>query len=263
MGLNKVERGNTNSGIILVQPTTEDETYSLFDYDTLNCSKNCGYTCNSSLEHTSPIFMTNSGFEYCSCSYFITQKLSSGNQDLSNDCNLYPPEKNVEGKCVTDDQKTEEIGEDEDILQNNSEFGTRKNQLGRSASCDNSQNREYEHQGRRVSILVDELLLKIYGDRERKYSTTGTDMNAFDSSSDSLNTVVYASKCDLLWKKYSYINVPEESSKKWNEMIRTRLMNKCEYAYSTYDVGTVFVLIHLGFFFILFLNLFLIALFRI
>lgn len=243
MGLNKVERGNTNAGIILVQPTTEDGTYSLFDYDTSNCSKNCGY--NSSLEHTSPIFMTNSGFEYCTCSNFITQKLSSGNQDLSNDCNLYPPERHVEVKCMTDDQGTEEIGEDRDILQNNSEFGTRRNQLGRSASCDNSPSGEYEHQGRRVSILVDELLLKIYGDRERKYSTTKTDINAFDSSSDSLNTVAYASKCDLLWKKYSYIRVPEESSKKWNETIRSRLMNKCEYASSTYDVSTVIVLIHL------------------
>ncbi|KAK7603524.1 hypothetical protein V9T40_003523 [Parthenolecanium corni] len=96
----------------------------------------------------------------------------------------------------------------------------------RSVSCEDSDAADcLKNNKRRVSLMVDELLLKIYNS-ERKFSsagTTGTDFNG--NSSDSSNNLGFKMN-SLLRRKYSFSGISEDKCQKWFDVMRAKLMNK-------------------------------------
>lgn len=189
---------------------------------------------------TNPIFMTNSGYQNCTCS-----------RDIGYDRNLCdtfvppndssPPEtifrQRKSGRMMMEHSQFELINEDdEDSLEDgglSSACDKEKLQLVRSASYDDKRTSVLKS-SRRVSIMVDELLLKIYGGRERRGSG-GTDVNTFEGSEDSSNNnTIFKSKSPLLKKKRSFSGIPEDRCRRWNNMVRSRLMNKCEFFFFFY-----------------------------
>lgn len=156
-------------------------------------------TCDTCIN---PVFQTNKGFEICPCGKTTDNRLQS----------------------VTETQETPiavtEIQDDSKICKNEA-------YVIRSASCDDDYGGSFKRDNRRVSILVDELLLKIYGDRDRKFSSGGTDVrDTVDYSTDSSNGIALNKSNALLKKKRSFSGIPEDKCQKWNALIRARLMSK-------------------------------------
>ena len=184
---------------------------------------------------TRPIFMTNSGYQNCTCS---RETNCCGNfydtfvpkDDLHSSKTLFHQRKS--GRTMEHNQFDFINEDDEEFLENEGLSASRdkdKLQLVRSASYDNNRTSALKP-SRRVSILVDELLLKIYGGRERRCSG-GTDVNTFEGSEDSSNNnTILKSKSSLLKKKRSFSGIPEDKCRRWNNMVRSRLMNKCKYS---------------------------------
>lgn len=198
--------------------------------------------------NTNSIFLTNTGFANCTCTRFQVYKTEINEIQKCNETNTdcCCTTEILASKIIVGEQvvHAKESGEkcESMVFSNNTNFNKLKTEnkeknLGlpfRSNSCENSSDHNYKSDKRRVSMLVDDLLLKIYGERERKFSSCGTDICTFEGSTDSSVNIVNKSNI-LLKKKCSFSNVPEERCKKWNDIVRTRLMNKCEYRIFSYE----------------------------
>lgn len=177
----------------------------------------CNYMSNE------PIFLTNTGFASCTCSDFgIHQNFSTandtdGDEKMENHLNQMEIKLKVESIAIRtiEPHATKKLG-----VSNSGE----KNYL-RSTSCDGYPT-ELKADQRRVSMLVDELLLKIYGNCDRKFSSPGTDTNFLEYSTDSSNNLMPLCKNSYFLREKSLTDTSEERCSKWNDMIRSRLMKR-------------------------------------
>ena len=176
--------------------------------------------------HARPVFMTDSGYESCSCSRdevnHTKETCKSGTKDDS-----YLRQRKT-GRVMEHRQFEFIIEDDEESLEDDTPPNSSrdKGQLTRSASCNTGRTSAVKPP-RRVSVLVDELLLKIYGGRTERRCSGGTDVHTFEGSTDSSNS--FKSNSSLLKKKRSFTGIPEDKCRRWNNMVRTRLMHKCKW----------------------------------
>lgn len=186
-------------------------------------------TCSS--HRSNQIFLTNQGFEQCTCGNYQSY--------LSNDCmpiNSSTPPENLISK-QTDSTENLSLDVSDDVSDVSLDLNLNKSLAPesvhryvpiRSVSCEDTDIEDcLKNNKRRVSLMVDELLLKIYNG-ERKFSstgTTGTDSYFNGNSSDS--SIHHGFKLNsLLKRKYSFSGIPEDKCQKWFEVMRAKLMSK-------------------------------------
>lgn len=215
------EQSITNSKFYFVQPihsrlikSVDSPVYEYFNAKYLSYSPSEVLQNHSKFMRTckscvNPVFQTNQGFEICPCG-----KTSLYHREKDSD------ESNPQPKFENFEQSAKELKETKVDVP-----------ITRSSSCDGDYG-EGCKKDRRVSILVDELLLKIYGDRDRKFSSCGTDVkDTFDYSTDSSNCIVPFNRSNaLLKKKRSFSGIPEDKCQRWRALIRARLMSKSKYS---------------------------------
>ncbi len=170
-----------------------------------------------------PIFLTDSGFANCGCGDVkIGQALG---EEMRKRRQAWSASRNpVQELLMRSGRDLELLFPQHHSVEDDRERGKNKKIGPRSVSCDADTQGFYKMDGRRVSMLVDELLLKIYGGRERKLSSGGTDIYQNDYSTDSSCNLVC--KSNLLKKKCSFTSIPEDKRKKWLDVMRARLMSK-------------------------------------
>lgn len=184
------------------------------------------YSCvqkTSCTSHKSnQIFLTNQGFEQCTCGIY-----QSYLQDDSTMSSSAPPGNSKRNQKAD----TSSSSEDEVIFDLNK---STVEPIGkcipvRSVSCDDADPGDnFKSDRRRVSLLVDELLLKIYNG-ERKFSSAGATTESYfnGNSSDSSNHFGYKLNA-LCRRKYSFSGISEDSCQKWLDVMRAKLINKSE-----------------------------------
>lgn len=186
-------------------------------------------TCSS--HRSNLIFLTNQGFEQCTCGNYQSY--------LSSDCmpinSPTPPDNLISNRIDSTENLSLEVSDD--ISDVNFDLNSNKLLVPesvhryapiRSVSCEDTAVEDcVKNNKRRVSLMVDELLLKIYNG-ERKFSsagTTGTDSYFNGNSSDSSNHLGFKLN-SLLKRKYSFSGISEDKCLKWFEVMRAKLMNK-------------------------------------
>lgn len=185
-------------------------------------------TCSS--HRSNQIFLTNQGFELCTCGNYQSYYLSNDSMPI----NWSTPAENIISNQIDYAENLSlEVSDDSGDV--NFDLNSNKSLLPepvkkyipmRSVSCEDSDAADcLKNNKRRVSLMVDELLLKIYNS-ERKFSsagTTGTDFNG--NSSDSSNNLGFKMN-SLLRRKYSFSGISEDKCQKWFDVMRAKLMNK-------------------------------------